>query len=49
MINLWPLRQDFGWSHLLPVARQRLEEGFSDDSELYEGELQNAVNSLRAS
>jgi hypothetical protein len=37
------LRQGIGLTVVLPEARRRLELGVSDDSELYEGELAEAV------
>jgi hypothetical protein len=37
------LRQRIAVKHLLPIAQQRLRDGFDDDTELSEGELQRAV------
>ncbi len=38
------LRQGFAVSHLLPVAQSRIRDGIDDDTELYDGELQSAVD-----
>ena len=37
------LRQRIGLTVVLPETRRRVERGVSDDSELYEGELAEAV------
>ena len=39
------LRQDCAVTYLLPIARERLKKGTPDDTELYDGELQSAVDS----
>ena len=39
------LRQSFAVTHLLPIAQERLQNATSDDTELYDGELQSAVDS----
>lgn len=49
------LRQQFAVTHLLSNAQERIHSGIDDDTELYDGELQAAVDfvassgSLRAS
>lgn len=37
------LRQRFAVEHVLPVARKKLETGIDDDTEMFEGELQEAI------
>ncbi|MGV3754613.1 MAG: contact-dependent growth inhibition system immunity protein [Verrucomicrobiota bacterium] len=37
------LRQHFAVEQLLLIARQRVSEGFDDDTELWEGELTSAI------
>ena len=37
------LRQRVAVEHILPLARKRVEEGIEDDTELYEGELEAAI------
>jgi hypothetical protein len=37
------LRQRFAVEHVLPVARQRIQDGVDDDTEMYEGELAAAI------
>ena len=37
------LRQRVAVKHLLPVAKQRVEAGVDDGTEMYEGELQAAI------
>jgi hypothetical protein len=37
------LRQRFAVEQLLPVARKRLEDGVDDDTEMFDGELQEAT------
>lgn len=37
------LRQRIAVEHLLPIARHRLEHGIDDDTEMYDGELESAV------
>ena len=37
------LRQRIGLQIIIPEARKRLESGFDDNSELYEGELLEAL------
>lgn len=37
------LRQRFAVEHLLPIASKRLQDGFDDDTEFFDGELQSAV------
>jgi len=41
------LRQRFVVDHLLPIATQRVLDGFDDDSEIYDGELQSAIEYAR--
>lgn len=38
------LRQRIAVEHILPLARKRIEDGIDDDTELYEGELEAAIN-----
>jgi hypothetical protein len=42
------LRQKIGLSLVVPEARQRLAEGISDGTELYDEELASAMNSAKA-
>ena len=37
------LRQRIAVQHLLPIAKKRLEDGIDDDTEMYSGELQAAI------
>lgn len=37
------LRQRIAVEHLLPIAKKRLEEGIDDDTEMFEGELHEAI------
>lgn len=37
------LRQRFAVERLIPVARKRLEDGIDDDTEMFDGELQEAI------
>jgi hypothetical protein len=37
------LRQRFAVEHLLPIAQQRVRDGFDDDTELSDGELKRAI------
>jgi hypothetical protein len=41
------LRQKLAVDVLLPVAEKRIEDGYDDDTELYEGELLAAINDER--
>jgi hypothetical protein len=43
------LRQKIATEDVLDVASRRLEAGFDDGSELYDGELANAVADCRRS
>jgi hypothetical protein len=43
------LRQRFALQVIIPEARKRLETGFDDDSEMYEGELAEALRACGAS
>jgi len=38
------LRQRFAVEHLLPIATKRLADGVEDDTEMYGGELQAAID-----
>jgi hypothetical protein len=38
------LRQRLAVEHLLPIAKQRLADGVDDDTEMYDGELQSAID-----
>ena len=40
------LRQRIGLAVVVPEATKRVESGFDDDSELYDGELANALESI---
>jgi hypothetical protein len=37
------LRQRFAVEQLLPVAKKILEDGIDDDTEIFDGELQEAI------
>ena len=37
------LRQRIAVEHILPIARKRVEEGIEDGTEMYEGELEAAI------
>jgi hypothetical protein len=37
------LRQRIAVEHLLPIAKNRLEDGIDDDTEFYDGELESAI------
>ena len=37
------LRQRYAVEHLLPIAKNRLENGVDDDTEMFDGELQEAI------
>ena len=37
------LRQRIAVEHILPIARQRVESGIDDDTEMYDGELEAAI------
>ena len=37
------LRQRIAVEHLLPIARQRVQSGVDDDTEMFEGELEEAI------
>ena len=37
------LRQRIAVEHILPFARKRFEDGISDNTEMYEGELEAAI------
>ncbi|HTY89346.1 MAG TPA: hypothetical protein VMB80_17995 [Candidatus Acidoferrum sp.] len=41
------LRQRFVVEHLLPVASKRVQDGFDDDTEIYDGELESAIEYAR--
>lgn len=41
------LLQRIAIEHLLPIAAKRVQDGFDDDTEIYDGELENAVQSAR--
>jgi hypothetical protein len=40
------IRQKIGLRYLVPLAKDRLQSKFEDSSELYEGELFDAVNGI---
>jgi hypothetical protein len=37
------LRQRYAVEHLLPIAKKRLEDGSDDNTEMFDGELQEAI------
>jgi hypothetical protein len=37
------LRQRFAVEHFLPIAKKRLEDGDDDDTEMFDGELTEAI------
>jgi len=37
------LRQRIAVDHILPVAKRKLLEGFDDNTEMYDGELESAI------
>jgi hypothetical protein len=37
------LRQRFAVEQILPIARQRLADGIDDETEIFDGELQEAI------
>lgn len=37
------LRQRIAVEHVVPVAKQRVRDGIDDDTEMYEGELEAAI------
>ena len=39
------LRQGFAVEQLLPIAKKRLADGVVDDTEMFDGELQEAIES----
>jgi hypothetical protein len=41
------MRQGFAVEQLLPMASQRVLDGFDDDTEIYDGELQSAIEYTR--
>ena len=41
------LRQRFAVEQLLPIASQRVLDGFDDDTEIYDRELQSAIEYAR--
>ena len=41
------LRQRFAVEQLLPIASQRVLNGFDDDTEIYDGELESAIEYAR--
>jgi hypothetical protein len=41
------LRQRFAVTHLLLVASERVQDGFDDDTEMYDGELASAIEYAR--
>ncbi len=41
------MRQGFAVEKLLPIASQRVLDGFDDDTEIYVGELQSAIEYTR--
>jgi hypothetical protein len=42
------LRQDIATVHILPLAKERISDCVMDDTEIYDGELKAAVESLEA-
>ena len=41
------LRQRFAVEHILPIASQRVQDDFDDDTEIYDGELESAIEYAR--
>ena len=41
------LRQRFAVEHLLPIASKRVQDGSDDDTEIYDGELESAIEYAR--
>jgi hypothetical protein len=41
------LRQRLAVEHILPVASKRMLDGFDDETELYDGELESAIEYAR--
>jgi hypothetical protein len=41
------LRQRYAVEHLLPVAKTRLEQGVDDNTEMFDGELNEAIDYAR--
>lgn len=41
------LRQRFAVEYILPIARKRVLNGFDDKTEIYDGELENAIEYVR--
>ena len=41
------LRQDIAVAHILPIAEDRIRKGVDDDTEMYEGELEEAIRNRR--
>ena len=41
------LRQRIAVAHILPIATERVEDRINDDTEIYEGELKDAIESVR--
>jgi len=41
------LRQRFLVEHLLPVASKRVQDRYDDDTEIYDGELESAIEHVR--
>ena len=41
------LRQRIATEHLVPIATKRIEDGYDDDTEMYEGELAEAIQSIK--
>jgi len=38
------LRQKIAVEHVLPIAKKRLADGADDDTEMFDGELQEAID-----
>jgi hypothetical protein len=41
------LRQRFAVEHLSPIASKRVQDGFDDNTEIYDGELKSAIEDAR--
>ena len=41
------LQQRFAVERLLPIASERVQNGFDDDTEIYDGELESAIEHAR--
>jgi hypothetical protein len=42
------IRQNIAIDYILPIAERRLEDGIDDDTEMYEGELEEVVVKVKS-